>query len=297
MVRLAFAGYVLLDKILQKIRQEEYIITRIYTFGILPCNYVDGVEIADLAEIGRDIADFDYIIIADTVHFEEYFSQIEKYVDYRKILNGERIAAYIGFDLKYFLKLLDSEISIISDSCWGGMLYHSLGMRMNSVLVNTSVEPEDYLEFCSHLDYYLSCSMEKYSERNAWSPPIGILDGKVKIMFNHYLNFQEALENWNKRLKRMNYDNIFVQMSNFSDYEQVVRFNELPIKNKVGFWPIETNLESICYLQQYEDTNIRTLFGEYGAYIQEIIAAAPRVFRPINVFKMLLGEEHFIRMI
>lgn len=300
MVRLAFAGYSLIDPIMQKIKKEiesaECILTKIYTFDTPVWKYVDDLEVVNISEIKKDFADFDYIIIADKFQYEEYFKNIEKYVSYLRILNGERIVAYIGFDLKYFLKLLESEICIISDSCWGGMLYHSLGMRMNSVLINTSVEPEDYLEFCRHMDYYLSCPMELYSERSAWCPPIGILGGKVKIMFNHYLNFQEGVDNWNKRVKRINYRNIFVQMSNFSNYEQVEQFNELSIKNKVGFWPIKTGLESICYLQQYDDINIRMQFREYGAYIQEIISATPRVFRPINVFKMLLGEENYIRI-
>ncbi len=302
MIRIAFAGSTLIDKILQKLQKEittgECIFTKIYMKNTYYFHQIEEMEVADLSSAGEESEQFDYIMIADSCCYNDYYRQLQEFFDYKRILDGRKIVEYVGFDLKRFLQIMESEISIFSDTCWGGMLYHSLGMRMNTVLVNTSVEPEDYLELLSNLSYYLSCPMEQYKERSALMPPIGILGGKVKIMFNHYLNFQEGAAAWNRRLERINYNNLFIQMGNFTNYEQVKQFSEISIKNKVGFWLESTDLESICYLKQYEDVKIRALYmeGEFTEYLQNIILPVPKVFRPINVFKMLLGEKDFMRM-
>ena len=175
------------------------------------------------------------------------------------------------------------------------MVYHALGMQFTSPLINTSVAKSDFLMLIGNLKYYFSCEMEKYSERDAYTPPIGILDGKVKIMFNHYLDFEEGKRMWEKRISRVDYNNIFIQTNaDLTDYD-IKQFDNCPY-NKKAFSRIPKKNKDIVYLSQYESSEVRIATGEFTGYIQNIIQSRPLYPRPIDLLKMLNLEDEFIRI-
>ena len=69
--------------------------------------------------------------------------------------------------------------------------------------------------------------------------PIGILGGDVEIHFLHYISEAEALEQWNRRLLRVNYNNLFILFSDTEPEEfredLLERFDKLPFENKIFF--------------------------------------------------------------
>lgn len=60
--------------------------------------------------------------------------------------------------------------------------------------------------------------------------PIGVLDD-VEVIFLHYHDAQTALDKWNRRVKRINWDNLIIKFSYMNDctdehihqFEQIVR--------------------------------------------------------------------------
>lgn len=51
------------------------------------------------------------------------------------------------------------DFTIISNNCWGGMIYDSYGIRKMTPTVGMFFMASDYLEFLSHLDEYLKAEL------------------------------------------------------------------------------------------------------------------------------------------
>ena len=298
MITIAVVGYTLYDKLEQKLKYELYNqeieFSCIFTLEPMIYKKIGNIPVSSIFELQYNNS-FDYVCIADNVSYAEYYRYVNEYFEAEKIISADTIINYDGFDFMRYLDILRSKISIISDTCWGGMLSHSLNLQFKSPLVNTYVAPKDYLELISNIKYYFNCPLELYQDRNAFTPPIGILGDKVKIGLNHYVDFYEGQREWNKRVSRVNYDNILVQMSCFENEEQVIRFSENKESYKVGFCQKKIDLPGVYYLCQYRDTYVQERM-DFTEYVQNIVKARPSVYRPINVFKMLLHEDDFIRV-
>ena len=111
---------------------------------------------------------------------------------------------------------IPDEISIISQNCIGGIIYHDLKRQNLSPTINLYMEANDFIRFVKNLPKYLS--IEPIVE---WGEafPVGVLDD-IHIYFRHYKTCSEALEAWNRRRKRVQLDKIVVICSdryNFSD--------------------------------------------------------------------------------
>lgn len=114
----------------------------------------------------------------------------------------------------------------------GGIL-HELGERFNSPTVNLFFMADDYVKFLENLDYYLKQELvEVESDKNY---PVAKL-GDIEIYFMHYVSFYEAKITWEKRVARVNMNNlymIFVQQNGCT--EQILRrFDNLPYEHKLA---------------------------------------------------------------
>lgn len=101
-----------------------------------------------------------------------------------------------------------SEISLISQNCIGGIIYHDANQRFMSPTVNLYILPKDFIKFVNNLDYYLSLTPNVKMGKDY---PIGTL-GDIKINFMHYFSSEEAVEKWEERKQRINFNKIFVIM-------------------------------------------------------------------------------------
>ncbi len=99
-----------------------------------------------------------------------------------------------------------SEFTLISQNCIGGVFYHDMGMKFDSPTINLFFTANDYLRFVLKLDYYLSLPLEMH-----WGEeyPIGIL-GDVNIYFMHYETCTKAEESWKRRVQRIHQDKIMI---------------------------------------------------------------------------------------
>ena len=166
-----------------------------------------------------------------------------------------KINKVLRFIYRYFLrlKIKNKDISLISSTCNGCVILHDLGIRYNSPFVNLFVLPSDFVKLCENLEYYLNqklCFIE--SDKNY---PVAKLDD-IKIFFYHYKNEKEAEEQWERRKKRVNYNNLYFIFTNRDNctYEDLVKFDNLKYKNKVVFVNKEyENIKSAFVIPGFEN--------------------------------------------
>lgn len=131
--------------------------------------------------------------------------------------------------------LKNTDFSIISSNCIGGVIYHELGLKFKSPTINMYMKSKDFIKFCKNLEFYLKQELKYIKQHEKSYPIIELYD--IKLYCVHYKNFKEVQENWDKRVKRVNFDNLFFIMSERDGctYEDIVEFDKLPYENKVIF--------------------------------------------------------------
>lgn len=163
-----------------------------------------------------------------------------------KILEIKRIK----FAEKRKKLLKNTKFTIISNNCWGGMMYESYNLQKQSPTVGLYFMASDYIKFISDLQGYIKKDLHFISASDSkWKDsaeikndklfgtyPIGKL-GDIEIFFLHYSNEEEALKKWNRRVARINWDKLLVKFNdqNGCTRDDLKKFIELPYKNKVFF--------------------------------------------------------------
>jgi uncharacterized protein (DUF1919 family) len=129
-----------------------------------------------------------------------------------------------------------------------------LGLECLSPFKNLSVEDEDYIRLLKNLKYYMKCDMKfmkyAYNVNSKKDYPVMLLDD-IKIHCNHDLYPDEAVEKWNRRRDKINYNNILVEM--YTEKENIMQeFLEISEFNKkICFVPFETSMENTYQLYLY----------------------------------------------
>ncbi len=133
-------------------------------------------------------------------------------------------------------KLKNHDFSVISSDCIGGVLCKDLKIRMNSPTRNLFFCAKDFIKFCKNIEYYSKLPLKKDTE-NTDSIYLTAMCGDIRLFLVHYNSFEQAFEEWEKRKKRINFDNIFFIMTdrNSCNEEYIKEFDKLPYKNKVCF--------------------------------------------------------------
>lgn len=151
---------------------------------------------------------------------------------------------------KYFAphnkkKLNNTDFTIISNNCWGGICYEHFGLPKLSPTIGSFFMADDYLRFIKNLDYYLNLelkfvTLEESAHYQEWKDdpemknvPIGKLDD-VEIVFFHYKDEETARAKWQRRVSRINKNNLifkFSQMNNCSILD-IQRFIDMELPGK-----------------------------------------------------------------
>lgn len=147
-----------------------------------------------------------------------------------------------------------SNFSIIASNCNGAVFLHDIHQKFNSPFVNLWIKPADFIKLLTELKYYMSLPLEFVKEEGIHYP-IGVLKD-IKIYFEHYKNEKEALEKWNSRVARINYNDIYIFFTDRDGctYNDLLMFDELDFKHKVVFTHVEyPNIKSSFYIKGFEN--------------------------------------------
>ena len=154
---------------------------------------------------------------------QEWLLEIVQY-KYSKIKNKFLNIKYLIFNkikqIHRQSKLYFTDFTIISNNCWGGFIYQYFGLKYNSPTIGLYIPGNDFVKFCSKLDYYLNQELifiqweqsRRYEQLKDKKPyPIAKLDD-IEIYFMHKLSQRE---NCSK--------------------QDIENFIKLPLKNKICF--------------------------------------------------------------
>jgi len=138
----------------------------------------------------------------------------------------------------------DKEFVVVANNCWGAEIYKRLDREYNTPFVGLFLYGADYLKLVENFNAYMASPLT-FTEQSKWlgEPqiyPIGQLRD-IEIHFLHYKDRQEALSKWIRRLGRMNKitdkNKYFFKLCDnaLTTDEMMVRFHQLPFKNKISF--------------------------------------------------------------
>lgn len=145
---------------------------------------------------------------------------------------------YLRRVLRYFYrrKLRNTDFSLITNNCIGGIISHDMHLRFLSPTINLGFDDAEFIRFVANLDEYLRLPVEEVVEKKC-DYPVGVIHGSagmVRIFFMHYKTFEEAVAKWEERKKRVNMDNIYVIMEgNSCDEKMLEDFDKLDFEHKV----------------------------------------------------------------
>ena len=163
-------------------------------------------------------------------------------------------------------KLKNTDFSIIGNNCFVGGIYHKFGLPYTTPTIWTYIYPEDYLRFLGNLAWYLTQPLKFKKETNhimahrycrlvKRNYPIGVLGEDVEVHFMHYHTEEEALDKWNKRIQRVNLNNLFIVFSDGAEFREgmVERYENLPFEYKIFFSSKPRRNSCTVFIKDYAD--------------------------------------------
>lgn len=210
---------------------------------------------------------------------------MNKVLHYLEIIRKTGIKYWMGL---YFRKIIinhferfrlrNSNFSIISQNCIGGVMLHDLGQRFNTPTINLYFRSNDFLCFLENLEKFLSASLHFVpSEKKYPKAELEIENGKkVCLYFPHDNDLNKIENDWDRRKRRVVFDNLFIIMTDRDGLteEGLKRFDNLSYKHKIllshkahpnydfiQYYPMYSHLEQIPDMLK-----IITCYGkrEYG---------------------------------
>ena len=189
-------------------------------------------------------------------------------------------------------KLYDYDFSFVSNNCFGGILYKQLRKPYLSPFVGLFITGKDFLSLISRFDYYINCDLIfKDKSKNDYvnnlkkensSIPIGSLDD-IELIFLHYSTKEEALEKWERRKLRMNFENIIFNHSTaFFSNEKIIADFFLELDNRKGFaiGTIDSNFE----INVPNSDSIRELYWPMFNYkMYELLKNGKKIKKPLYI--------------
>ncbi len=140
----------------------------------------------------------------------------------------------------YILYSRCENITLISNNCIAGFVYHDIRMQFNSPTINLQIAPSDYVKFVNNMDEYLSKDLIEITEPNVEcfkklggggiNFPVGKL-GDIVIYFQHYKSFEVAKHKWEDRKKRIDKNKIVLLLvDTFCSREVLDLYSNAPYK-------------------------------------------------------------------
>lgn len=260
----------------------------------------DGYLLVTKEELTR--MNFDTLIIASSAYYMEILTEaLELGIPANHIMNGWAFRRPL-FDYRQYIQLIREPVTILSDDCWGGYVYHELLLQFTSPLINIFWQKDSYCKFIQDPLYYFGQPLELHTEgdlRGNIYPvgQIGEKERRIRLEFVHAPNFKEAEGLWEKRKRRINKDRIFVKIGidaiDENKEEYLKAFEKVPFP-KICFYSGETAVKNVVYLKRFEwhcYQGRRMDSVRYTDYTRNM----GYLSKDINLIKLLNGEKDYIR--
>lgn len=159
------------------------------------------------------------------------------------------------------------KFTLISNNGWSNMVYRRLNYLYQTPFVGTQIPDHCYSKLLSNLRHYLKSALKfipetqysftHFSNENE-KPIIGLLGEDIEIHFYQENTEEEVLENWQKRLTKINWDNLYAcyccsdRLSKAEQDKYLQEFERLDLISKVAFTAIPyPQYQTAIYLPEY----------------------------------------------
>ena len=115
---------------------------------------IDGWKVYKTTEIDR--VEMDYCLVMSEKYFFEIAEELGVLGIGKKRILTSRILNIPYFNWSEYLKIYNSDLSIICNNCAGGILYNTLGLECKSPCKNLAIPDESFFKLVQHLEYYMS---------------------------------------------------------------------------------------------------------------------------------------------
>lgn len=153
--------------------------------------------------------------------------------------------------------LKNKDFTIISNNCWGGFVYQKFGLEYKTPFIGLFLFAPDYIKLLENFEEliftdisFIDINKSKYinhikNENKNPIYPVGVIGDDIEIHFLHYKSEKEALIKWNKRIKRINLNNMIIKFSDrdLCTRELIKKFDSLKFNNKICF--VAKNYEEV----------------------------------------------------
>lgn len=262
--------------------------------------YKDSID--GYPTFGIDKVDFketDYVILAVGPEWQAAMKLVTQYVSADRVIRS-KVFTIPQFNLKNYMRLKESNCSILSNYCLGGSVSDQLGLPFLSPTVSMICLFDDFIYFVNNCKKLLAADMKVYEEETYIPHTFGaksfmgkgIINEEIIWYFKHSDDPAADVEKWNKRRKRVNFDNIAVFMILFTR-EEVELFEKLPVKKKLGLFFEETEYDDVIYIPGWDDMHNRCKNNfRWAGYAQKFVLHPNGHIPPINWINFLNGEDY-----
>ena len=153
------------------------------------------------------------------------------------------------------------EKTLLTNTCIGGRLYHDYNQKFLSPTIDLYIKPKDFVKFCCNLKVYLGYELVKDENKKINNFVVAKLND-IYIYFSHTnYTFEIAKQNWERRKKRINYEDVIVITTDRCTIDESVKrcdaitiqeFGNIPYK-KVIFTAKEYDYEYCSFLKSFKE--------------------------------------------
>lgn len=149
-------------------------------------------------------------------------------------------------------KLKNKHFSLFTPNCIGGYLYHQLGLPFISPTINMMIYSEHFKKMMLNLEHYMHLTPIVTSDPKCPNVPCGLIDDVI-IHFTHYDSSEEGIKAWEKRKKRIDYNNIYVVLPDIGLTKQDIEdLQNVKCKKIVIFTSKNYGYKHCLYLPEFE---------------------------------------------
>lgn len=163
------------------------------------------------------------------------------------------------------------DFTLIANNCIAGVVLHDLGVRFDTPTVNLFIKFPGYISFLKNVRQMIEREelVEITPPPNSSGHPVGRLGDDVVIDFLHYSTFDEAKQAWEKRKRRIHWDNLYVVLveRDGCTVDDLKAFDALEFKHKVALVhrPVE-GIGCAHVMRGFErESEVGDIFGYCGS--------------------------------
>jgi uncharacterized protein (DUF1919 family) len=176
-------------------------------------------------------------------------------------------------------KLQNTDFTLLTPDCTGGIIYHNLGLKFLSPTINLMMLQKDFLQFVLHLDDYLEGTFHFFKHETYACPCAKLVPQnnkkEITIHFTHYHSEEESIIKWNERKGRINKNNLFIVIEQRDGItkEDLLQLGEIKATGIVAFtYEDYPDIPYAVYLPKYKDC------GEVGNLLLQNHLSGQREF-------------------